>query len=688
MARPSFVHSLAGRLFLFGVLPTLLVIAAIVSMSTLDGYRASYRAEERLLDLSADGAASELSLWNAHWNDVAATMAFAQADGLFGLRKASSDHAHSVAAAFPLTIGAYVIYEPDADGQDAAMLRGAEVPPEAMDPAGRFVPYWYVHSGTGGAARTLKLKPTTDMETLEYYLGPKDGFAKTGKAAPTLTEPYLYEGEMMVSHTYPIVRGGRFVGITGVDRSLDLLSRLAAGIQARVGADVFILSAGGRFIAATTDGVAGVAAPDRLRMRELAGSPYAALAERWRSVVAGGAVFAAADPVLGEPCIYATCPVETGGWTVVVRRTEGEAMRGARAARTRNVLVGALGLVAIGGLLWGLTRAASRRVQSAAEAADRIARGDLTQGLVETKSLDETGQLVRSMGVMDESLNGLVGSVNEATVRLGATASEIAATSREQESASATFGSAASQIAAAVKEISATGKALVRTMAAVTENVAETARAADAGSAGVAGIETVMRSLEQATTGIAERLASIDERSKRINAVITTITQVADRTNILSINAAIEAEKAGRSGAGFIVIAHEIRRLADETAAGTLDIEKIVGQMREAVSSGVAEMERFTGQVRRGVGEVASAGARLTDIIARVKRSGESFERVDEAIQAQAVGAQQISDAMGSLTGNAQQSSEAARAFAEASADLRSATLVLKEAVARFRLKE
>lgn len=197
-----------------------------------------------------------------------------------------------------------------------------------------------------------------------------------------------------------------------------------------------------------------------------------------------------------------------------------------------------------------------------------------------------------------------------------------------------------------------------------------------------------MRSLDRATATIAERLATIDERSKRITQVVTTITQVADRTNILSINAAVEAEKAGKSGAGFIVIAREIRRLADETASGTLDIEKIVQQTRDAVSSGVVEMNRFTEQVRRGVHDVATAGTQLTAIIERVNRSTESFEQVDASIRAQAVGAQQINAAMTTFCpGNARHSAQAAREFGIAADDLRNAIAVLTEAVARFKLK-
>ena len=170
--------------------------------------------------------------------------------------------------------------------------------------------------------------------------------------------------------------------------------------------------------------------------------------------------------------------------------------------------------------------------------------------------------------------------------------------------------------------------------------------------------------------------------------MITTITKVADQTNILSINAAIEAEKAGEFGSGFLVIAREIRRLADQTASATLDIEQMVQQMQAAVSAGVMEMDRFSDQVRRGVRDVASAGSQLTEIIDRVNRSTESFEQVNESMQSQSEGAQQISDAMASLAGNAQQTMQSVQEFGRASADLQSAIGVLRQAVAQFKLKE
>ena len=111
----------------------------------------------------------------------------------------------------------------------------------------------------------------------------------------------------------------------------------------------------------------------------------------------------------------------------------------------------------------------------------------------------------------------------------------------------------------------------------------------------------------------------IREKAENINVVVTTITKVADQTNLLSINAAIEAEKAGEHGRGFLVVAREIRRLADQTAVATLDIENIVRLMQDAVSAGVMQMDKFSGEVRAGVQRVAEISAQTGQIIEEVR---------------------------------------------------------------------
>jgi methyl-accepting chemotaxis protein WspA len=170
--------------------------------------------------------------------------------------------------------------------------------------------------------------------------------------------------------------------------------------------------------------------------------------------------------------------------------------------------------------------------------------------------------------------------------------------------------------------------------------------------------------------------------------VITTITKVADQTNLLSINAAIEAEKAGEYGQGFLVVAREIRRLADQTAVATLDIERLVEQMQEAVNAGVGQMERFAADVHHGVERVAGISGQFADVIDKVHQLSDRFETVTQGMQAQAAGAGQISEALVTLADGTQTAADALREVQAASGRMVAAVDGLTETVARFRVED
>jgi methyl-accepting chemotaxis protein WspA len=195
-----------------------------------------------------------------------------------------------------------------------------------------------------------------------------------------------------------------------------------------------------------------------------------------------------------------------------------------------------------------------------------------------------------------------------------------------------------------------------------------------------------MRQLAESTDSIGSKLSVISERAANINLVVTTITKVADQTNLLSINAAIEAEKAGEYGLGFLVVAREIRRLADQTAVATLDIERMVKEMQYSVSAGVMEMDKFSEQVRQGVGEVGQIGGQLGQIINGVQGLHQRFDQVTEGMRMQSQGADQIREAMTRLSEAAGQTSTSIREFNKATDRLREAVGGLKEEVSRFSL--
>jgi methyl-accepting chemotaxis protein WspA len=253
------------------------------------------------------------------------------------------------------------------------------------------------------------------------------------------------------------------------------------------------------------------------------------------------------------------------------------------------------------------------------------------------------------------AINWLIAQVRRSAMQVASSVSEIAATAKEHQATSAETASATSEIGATSKQIAATSKGLLKTINDVTECAEQTANMAGTSQSGLTSMEATMRQVMEAGGAVNAKLAVLNEKASNINQVVTTITKVADQTNLLSLNAAIEAEKAGEHGRGFAVVATEIRRLADQTAIASYDIEQLVKEMQSAVSAGVMGMDKFSEEVRRGVHEVGQVSEQLAQIIGQVQALTPQFETVNEGMQSQSNGAQQISEALGQLTEAAQQ---------------------------------
>ena len=387
----------------------------------------------------------------------------------------------------------------------------------------------------------------------------------------------------------------------------------------------------------------------------------------------------------GKPVVTAWTYLPTFRWGITVKQEYDEAFELLR--KQRQAIIGFMVAAGLLVLLMArrVARTISRPIRKAAELAERVAAGDLT-ARPEIQANGEAGQLLRAVEAMTQDLRSLIGRIQHSSITLMSTATEIAATSRQQGEAVSDYGASTSEAAAAVKEITATSLELLRTMNEVSDVANKTAEMAGDGQGSLMEMGRSMRQLAESTTSIGSKLSVISERAGHINLAVTTIAKVADQTNLLSINAAIEAEKAGEYGLGFLVVAREIRRLADQTAVATLDIERMVKEMQYSVSAGVMEMDKFSDQVRRGVDEVGAIGEQLGGIIVAVQGLTGRFDQVNEGMRVQSQGAEQIREAVIRLSEGAHQTSISLREFNKATDHLREAVGGLKEEVSRFQL--
>ena len=336
---------------------------------------------------------------------------------------------------------------------------------------------------------------------------------------------------------------------------------------------------------------------------------------------------------------------------------------------------------------WFIARSILRPTSALVHRMHDIAEGaaDLTQR-VPVESDDEVGELARLINAVIERIHDLVARVRVSAVQLHATGAEISAAASEQESTVHSFSASSTEIASAAKEISAAGQELLNTTQDVQSRGDEASSLAGAGRTALESMQGSMHRLAEATSSISATLGVVREKANGINSVVTTITKVADQTNLLSINAAIEAEKAGEAGRGFLVVAREIRRLADQTAVATLDIEQMVRHMQSAVSAGVMEMDKFRDDVRNGSAQVSEIGGQMAQIIDRVQTLTASFHGVRESVQQQSLGARQIDDAMSQLVSGVRQVANAARDFNQAATSLRESVSALQNEVSQFKV--
>ena len=353
----------------------------------------------------------------------------------------------------------------------------------------------------------------------------------------------------------------------------------------------------------------------------------------------------------------------------------------------RIVLFGSvLALLVVGMVGFLVARNITKALVRLEATASRMAGGDFTAVLDDTGRGDEIGSLSRSFAAMIQSLADLIVQVQRSGLQVNSSAVEIAATSKEQQTTAGEVATTSAEISATAKEMSATSTELLKTADSVSAVAEQASELAAGGKTGLERMEKIMRGILDASVAITTKLGVMNEKAGNINAIVATIGKVADQTNLLSLNAAIEAEKAGEYGRGFAVVATEIRRLADQTAASTGDIEQMVKEMVSAVSSGVMGMDKFAEEIRRGAGEIAGVGGQLDRVISEVQSLAPSVESVNEGMRSQTLGAQQISEALSQLGEAARLTADSIRDSSRAVDQLNEATRGLQAGIARFKL--
>ncbi len=305
---------------------------------------------------------------------------------------------------------------------------------------------------------------------------------------------------------------------------------------------------------------------------------------------------------------------------------------------------------------------------------------------IEQQGGGEFAVIIAGFNEMAESLKELVIQTQGSAVHLSTSITELAATSKQQQATVTETAATTAEIGATSKQISATARELLHTVSEAADTAEQTAKLAQSSQESVNSMDDVMHQLSSAAEMVSGKLALLSERATGINQVVTTIMKVADQTNLLSLNAAIEAEKAGEYGKGFTVVANEIRRLADQTAIATYDIEQMVREIQSAVAAGVMGIDKFSEEVRRGSTDMNLVSEQLSLIIDQVQELAPHIQQVNEGMLHQSEGAEQINVALSQLADATSQTVESLVQTSSTIDNMNDVAGKLRHAVNRFRV--
>lgn len=232
-----------------------------------------------------------------------------------------------------------------------------------------------------------------------------------------------------------------------------------------------------------------------------------------------------------------------------------------------------------------------------------------------------------------------------------------------------------------IEEIVVRSDALSEAMGVLSRNANDAVSDVKVGQDELVHVQSMMQSLTGATRSISQRLTTMSEKASNIGKVVETITKIADYTHLLSLNAAMEAEKAGEYGSGFAVVAQEIRRLADQISFATMDIERMVQEVQVAVATSIIDVDKYTEEVRRSVHEVNHLSGQFASMLNGVLALGPRFESARSSVKTQFSDAHQVHEAVLQLN----QDAERAREFGHGLRDL---MLHMKEILTEIRRRD
>lgn len=326
-----------------------------------------------------------------------------------------------------------------------------------------------------------------------------------------------------------------------------------------------------------------------------------------------------------------------------------------------------------------------KTIRSMATSINRIADGDLT-GRVDYTNRDELGQLSSDMNRMTEKLRDIVSDVRCSAENVAIASRQISVNSADIATGADEVASQTSTIATASEEMSATSNDIAGNCTMAAERSRHSSVSAENGCGVVQETISVMMRIAERVKSSAQTVESLGARSEQVGQIVGTIEEIADQTNLLALNAAIEAARAGEQGRGFAVVADEVRALAERTTKATHEIGKMIKTIQQETRAAVAAMEDGVVEVEKGAESSEKSGVALKDILAQIQDVSMQIDQIATAAEEQTATTSQITDNVHQVTEIVREAAKGATDTAAASSQLAAQAQQLTQLVGRFRI--
>lgn len=616
-------------------------------------------------------------------------------------------------------VGTFVAYEPNAfDGNDEAYVNT-----EGHDSTGRFIPYWNTLAGG------VQLDPLLDYDTSDYYQIPKR------TKSVLVDEPSMYEGTMMISFAAPIIVDGKFIGIAGVDAALNYLDQNMQNVRIYDTGYVFIVSKNGIIMTNPekkdwigTQNLKDFNTPEFTEMAKDISDGKAGHIEAIDPITGDDVIYfyepietgnyavigkVQADEMMAEAnalrnkmiMLFLISIIVMAGASYVIARSISKPIIKLKEASMRvaegdysveitkesddevGQLSGAMGIMVSN------IRDANEHIKEVVDSVIQVASDARDGDLTARTNVAATGDYKKLVDGVNELLDIVIMPLKE--IKLNA--AKLAATSEQMSASTEEITSAANQISDTVGEIasgaqtqSAKSQEVSRAMNDMTQTVQEVAinaqksaeRTNDSNEQLLVlgkNSEAVLDKMDQikiAVDGSADVIKALDGKSKQIGEIVSLITNIADQTNLLALNAAIEAARAGEHGRGFAVVADEVRKLAEDSGNAANQIADLINEIQEGTTDAVRSMQKGTDEVESGVQSVSESVTAIQEIVASSAGLTKMAQEIAAAAEEQSASIEQVTASVEDVSSISEQSAAGSE---QASAAVEEQTSSLQE---------